>query len=76
LVRDGRSLKVHLDGDLKPEIAGDVVGTPTTGLAWFSIGTRGDDVSHFEGKLDEVALYDRALDAAEVAAHLRAANGR
>jgi hypothetical protein len=30
----------------------------------------------FEGRLDEVALYDRALVADEIAAHLRAAIGR
>lgn len=39
-------------------------------------GTRDRGGARFEGKVDEVALYDRALDAAEIAAHLRAAKGR
>jgi hypothetical protein len=76
LVRDGRSIKIYLDGNPRPEIAGDAGGTQAERLTGLPIGMRGDGASGFEGLIDEVALYDRALDLSEVAAHLRAAAAR
>ena len=75
LVRERGHVTVYLDGNLEPEIAGDArrldaVGSARAGF----IGGRSDGLANFEGKIDEVALYDRALGAAEVAGHVRAAN--
>ena len=39
--------------------------------SWF-LGGRCDNFSNFEGRLDEIAIYGRALSAGEVAAHFKA----
>ena len=78
IVRGGGSVKVYLDGQTKPEIAADNLPAPVKGPGWLSIGGRGTGTgtSGFEGKIDEVAIYDRALDADEIAGHFRAADAR
>jgi hypothetical protein len=72
-VRAGQAVTVYLDG--KPEIGGAVPMVPIKGLALVSIGGGIDDGAAFEGKIDEISLYDRALAADEVANHFRAAQG-
>ena len=68
LVRDRGQVAVYLDGNRQPEIVGpavlDAVKDPTS---WF-IGGRNDGVANFEGKIDEIALYDRALTVDELVA--------
>jgi hypothetical protein len=76
LVRDGRHVTVYLDGNPKPEIALHAAVDPVMGPAWLTIGGRSDGLANFEGKIDEVALYDRPLDAAEITAHVCAAHAR
>jgi hypothetical protein len=71
--RSGRRVTVYLDGNPQPEIAGDASADPIQGPKSLYFGGRNDDGSRFEGKLDEVALYDRALPADELADHGRAA---
>jgi len=72
LVRDGRNVRVYLNGNRQPEIAGEIdVTVPANGTELF-IGGRNDNFANFEGKIDEVAVYDRALSAEEVSAHYRA----
>ena len=73
LVRDGRKIASYVDGARALEVASDGPGAVIE-MPW--IGTRDGGSPGFEGKIDEVALYDRALDASEIAAHLRAARGR
>jgi hypothetical protein len=63
LVRDGKSVTVYLDG--KPEITGEVDVTTGRETTLF-IGGRSDNFANFAGKIDEVAIYDRVLTAAEV----------
>ncbi len=86
LVRSGRRFAFYRDGKPDPELSGIDGFTPVNGPrvgrgapdpALF-IGGKGDGSANtrFEGKIDEVAFYDRALDAAEIAAHVRAANAR
>jgi hypothetical protein len=80
LVHDGRILKFYFNGKPEPMFPEDIGGPVTRGVARVAaslfIGTRLDKGRDFEGQMDEVALYDRALDASEIAAHLRAARGR
>jgi len=76
LVRERGHATVYLDGNLEPEIAGHVEAMESARPGALLIGGRGDGVTNFEGKIDEVALYDRALAAAEIAGHVRAAQGR
>lgn len=77
LVRDGSRVKVFLNGESRPEIDG--VASVTMhggGLDYVDdifIGGRSDNFANFEGKLDEVAVYDRALTPEEIATHYRVA---
>jgi len=71
LVRDGRRVRVYLNGNVRPEIAGELEVTAPATAAHFFLGGRNDNVANFEGKLDEVAVYGRALTDEEVSAHYR-----
>ncbi len=71
LVRAGRQVTLYLDGRL--EVSGDLESTTPAGVNSVFIGGRCDNFANFEGKVDEVALYDRALRAEEVAEHFQAA---
>jgi hypothetical protein len=72
-VRIGGRLEFYVDGARRIPVSS---GEPIEGFTESLIGTRDDAGRGIEGKVDEVALYDRALDPAEIAAHLRAARGR
>ncbi len=63
LARKGTSVTVHLDG--KPELVGEV-SDHADGAA-LSFGGRVEDGFTFEGKIDEAAVFDRVLTAAEIA---------
>jgi hypothetical protein len=70
LVREGRTVTVYLDG--KPELIGELESTLPPGEDSVFLGGRCDGFAGLEGKLDEVALYGRALSSEEVASHLKA----
>lgn len=72
LVREGRQVRVHLDGLAEPEIAGEFAHTVPAGNNSLFVGGRNDGMFNFEGKLDEVAVYPRALSETEIASHYRA----
>jgi hypothetical protein len=71
LVRDGRNVRVYLNGNLKPEIAGEIDATVPANAADLLVGGRNDNFANFEGKIDEVSVYDRALTSEEVGVHYR-----
>jgi hypothetical protein len=71
-VREGDKVRVHLDGRAGPEISGTLSHTVPAGENTILIGGRNDGLFNFEGKLDEVALYPRALNATEVAERFKA----
>ena len=71
LTRDGRSVRLLLNGREetafeRPDAAGP------SGRTTLAIGGSEDRSSRFEGKVDEVAVYDRALKEGEAAAHVNA----
>ena len=67
LARAGRQVMVYLDG--QPEFSGELdLTVPPDENAVF-LGGRCDHFANFEGRLDEVAIYDRTLKSDEVAAH-------
>src|SRR5699024_7756877 len=68
LVRRERQLAAYLDGRAESEVAieSDPVPSPIT------IGGDPLGLFRFEGKIDEVAIYDRALTPVEIQAHFRA----
>ena len=71
LVRNGREVSVYLNGNDEPEIRGEADVKPLAEPRLF-FGGRHDLDSTLEGKLDDIAVYTRALPASEVAAHYRA----
>ncbi|HPD15129.1 MAG TPA: LamG domain-containing protein [Planctomycetota bacterium] len=73
LVRDGRKVTVYLDG--KQEISGEAAVTTPDGCETIFLGGRNDNIANFAGKLDEVAVFPRALSAEEIAKHFAAARG-
>lgn len=75
LVRSGDRVRVHLDGHAEPEIDTTVAATAIDPAKEIFLAGRCDGFASFEGKIDEVAVYERALTAAEIAAHF-AASGR
>ncbi|MBM4155483.1 MAG: hypothetical protein FJ221_10720 [Lentisphaerae bacterium] len=62
LVRDGAAVRVYLDG--KPEI--DTKAAGASGPGGFFFGGRSDGDSGWEGRLDEIAVFDRALSSREI----------
>ena len=73
LVREGRQVAVYLNGNTTPEISGQAApGCPSSAGQVF-IGGRNDNFANFEGKIDEVSIYARALKPGEVTRHYQAA---
>ncbi|MEV0810933.1 beta-N-acetylglucosaminidase domain-containing protein [Micromonospora sp. NPDC050200] len=67
-VFDGSRLTVYLDGVADNSVATSV--SPGSGTASVKLGGRGDDTyQRLQGDLDEAAIYDRVLTAAELQAH-------
>ncbi len=73
LVRNGPKVLVYLNGRDAPEIVG-LSGTDRSTISneWF-FGGRNDNFANLEGKLSEVAIYDRQLAPIEVMHHYDAA---
>jgi hypothetical protein len=67
-VFDGSTLKVYLDG--VQDGTASVVYAPDDGPDVLKIGARGDDATvTFSGRLDDAAVYNRALSATEIKLH-------
>ncbi|MBL7221146.1 MAG: LamG domain-containing protein [Phycisphaerae bacterium] len=73
LVRKGRQVTVYLNGNTTPEISGQAAPGCQVSVRQVFIGGRNDNFANFEGKIDEVSIYDRPLKTGEVASHYRAA---
>ena len=75
LVRSGDDVKVYLDGDIaNPEI--QTTAPKNYNASQIVLGTRSDGFAPFQGRLDEVAVFDAALTPAQVAGPLRRRQGR
>ena len=66
LVRDGAEVRVHVDGQERPEIAQPLPMQPPNKSLRFGEG--------LQGKLDEIAVFGRALVPAEIAAFWKVSN--
>jgi putative membrane-bound dehydrogenase-like protein len=62
-VRSGDEIRVHLDGHLMPELQAKVGWKVPEGVKQLFVGGRSDGQFGLEGKIDEVAIFDRPLDA-------------
>lgn len=69
LVRDDSKVVAYLDGNL--ELTGEAASSLPPNSSDLFIGGRNDNFANFEGKLDEVALYDRVLTGEEVQSHFK-----
>jgi len=69
-VREGTKATVYLDG--KPDLEGELASTLPPGETTVFLGGRCDNFANLEGRLDEVALYTRALSGEEAASHFQA----
>ena len=65
--RDVDTVRVYLDGRTAPELEGQLPATFEESDQFF-LGGRGDGMFGLEGKLDEVALFNRALTGDEATA--------
>lgn len=64
-VYDGENVRIYLDGILDATFPTDL--RPTDGTASLKIGARGDDANmRFNGLIDEVKIYNRALSYSEI----------
>ncbi len=68
LVRDSDRVRVFLNGNAEPEIDAAVSSHTPSAIASCFIGGRSDNDSNWEGRMDEVAVFDRALSADEIGA--------
>ena len=69
-INDGANLKIYVDGTLEDTNVGGG-GTIQNGTANLNIGRRqgnGANELEFSGKIDEVAIFNRALESTEIAA--------
>lgn len=67
-VRDGSHVRVHLNGKPQPEIELESPGDFPSGFDQLFLGGRCDRQANWEGRLDEIAVFDRALSAEEIQA--------
>ncbi len=68
LVRSGQRVRVHLNGSKKPEIDVDAPSSRIASLPQMFFGGRCDNDSNWEGRLDEIAVFARALTPDEIVA--------
>ena len=72
MVREGERIRVYLNGNPKPDIDGKFARSYPKSHPQFFLGGRNDNFANLQGRLDEVALYNRALTPEEISAHYRA----
>ncbi len=67
-VRDGERVRIYLNGASQPEIETTSPVDFPAGFDQLFLGGRCDNQSNWEGRLDEIAVFDRALSAKEIKA--------
>jgi hypothetical protein len=66
LVREGPRVKVYLNGAASPEIDIEAPANFPAGFGQLFLGGRSDNESNWEGRLDEIAVFGRALTPQEI----------
>jgi len=72
LVRNGETVSLYLNGDLKRGATGTAKLGFTSGVELLFVGGRRDNFANFQGQLQEVAVFNRSLVAKEVVQHFAA----
>jgi len=65
-VRDGDRVRIYLNGNPEPEIDVASKADFPPGFGQLFFGGRSDNQSNWEGRLDEIAVFDRALTGEDV----------
>ena len=66
-VREGDRVRLYLNGNAQPEIDIQSPGGFPPSFDQFFFGGRGDNMANWEGRLDEIAVFDRALSQKDLA---------
>ena len=66
MVREGQRVRVYLNGSASPEIDIEAPADFPDGFGQLFLGGRSDNDSNWEGRLDEIAVFDRALTPQEI----------
>jgi hypothetical protein len=66
MVRDGDRVRIYLNGNPQPEIDANAPGNLPLLTEQFYFGGRCDNDSNWEGRLDEIAVFDRPLTPTEI----------
>ena len=72
-VRNGRQVRVYLNGNPIPEIDTELPSVVPEGCRDLFLGGRSDNFANLQGGIEELALYDRELTPEEVQTHFVAA---
>lgn len=72
LVRRGSEVRVYLDGGVSPDLIVAVVGRSENEASLAFGGHHESNEATFEGRIDEISVFARALTPDEIAAHYRA----
>lgn len=62
IVREPHRIQVFLDGKSEPEIDAELPAKPTESINTYFLAGRSDSSNNWQGSLDEVALFPRALN--------------
>ncbi len=62
LVRDGKTVRVYLNHETRAEIEAKAATGVVAGLDQLFFGGRCDDQANWEGRLDEIAVFDRGFE--------------
>jgi hypothetical protein len=65
-VRDGSQVRLYLNGSPQPDLETAAPAEFPDSFNQFFFGGRSDNVGNWEGRLDEIAVFDRALTADEL----------
>ena len=71
-VRDGSRVTTYLNGATEPELSGELTPGCPPEVTQLFFGGRNDNLFGLEGRLDEIAIYDRALSADDAASQFNA----
>ena len=66
-VRDGQQIRIHLNGEATPEIEAAIAADDRANAEQLFFGGHCSGESSWEGRLDEIAVFDRVVSPSELA---------
>ncbi|MEK6236915.1 MAG: LamG domain-containing protein, partial [Planctomycetales bacterium] len=73
-IADGEQLRIYQNGELAASVPCSGLATAPPTPLWIGVGSNGNNL--WEGRIDELALYDKALSEEQVRALRQAAPQR